>query len=171
MKLSSMLWAMPLAQSEGPVDGESVGSLASWDWGYCLFPKGCTYFWSLLSPSDLHPFGFGTVINFREKISSKCQKKQRVCRFSQAAYHRFLTSRVPLRCRIPAPFLLTNRHQTPKRSVTPKPITSSPPRRRFRFVSLDSGTISESRQTNKLLETKNFKHFQAHNLHLPQGIS
>ena len=74
MKLSSMLWAMPLAQSEGPVDGERVASHPGIGDTVCS-PRAVHIFVTVV-PSDLHPFGFGTVINFREKINSKCQKKK-----------------------------------------------------------------------------------------------
>lgn len=155
MKLSSMLWAMPLAQSEGP----------SW-WGKCRFPrilglgilfvtpKGCIYFWSLLSPSDLHPFGFGIVINFREKISSKCQKKEFAV--FPKLHIVFDFGSHPL---APAPFLLT-RHQLRNRHRRSTPtVTSSPPR----HGSLD-GKIAEAKQTPQRI----FKHFQADSLHFPK---
>ena len=76
-------------------------------------------------------------------------KKKRVCRFSQAAYHRFWQiGSHPLR--IPAPFLLTNR--TKLRNVRRRN-RSHPRLHKAFFVSFRWIPEHFGSQTNKLLET------------------
>lgn len=150
MKLSSMLWAMPLAQSEGPVDGENVGSLASWDWGYC-YTQGLYIFFVPVVPIGFASFWIWDSHKLQgTKLVPSAQKKS--LPFFPSCIPPFPDKSGPTPLRIPAPFLLTNR--TKLRNFRRR--NRSHPRldKAVVSVSLDSGTFRKAKQTNKLLETK-----------------